>query len=401
MTADHVLPALRPIEITPFRRPDGEVYFALRDPSHLAPQSIAVSAAGYFVLAHLDGRHSPADVQAAFRRHTGMELPEREVLQLVHALEEGLFVQGQRVREALEARRAAYQAAPVRDNRERYPDAADLRAEIQQILAAGVAAPVSDVRGLVAPHLDYARGAACYADAYATLAAVPPADRFVILGTNHAGQSRSVVATTKDFRTPLGDVATDRAFIQELQERLGQSLLGSEHDHWHEHSVELQVHILQLFMDGKPFEIVPVLCPDVCGSVDDSPAQDGGPHVRAFAGALRESLARSNRRTVVIASADLSHVGQRFGDPLPTTPEFLEQVARSDREFLSMLESRAEEGAIAKLRANGNETRICSSGCLLTLLLALPERPMRLLSYRQAVDMAAETHVTCAAAVIS
>jgi AmmeMemoRadiSam system protein B len=115
---------------------------------------------------------------------------------------------------------------------------------------------------------------------------------------------------------------------------------------------------------------------------------------------LGEAVAQSDRRTVIIAGADLSHVGQRFGDEQPTTPEFLEAVGRTDRQLLALLETREEEGFLARLSATGNETRICSTGCLVALLGALPERPFRLLSYHQAVDMPTETHVTCAAAVV-
>lgn len=401
MDTDHKLPALRPVEILPFRRSDGEVYFALRDPAQLAPQSIAVSAAGYFVLVHLDGEHSPGDVRAAFRQQTGMELPEDDILKLVSVLDEGLFIRGARATQALVARRAAYRAAPARDNRDRYPDGAALRREIEKILAAGIAAPVHEARGLVAPHLDYPRGAPCYADAYATLAAVAPAERYVILGTNHAGQSTSVVATTKDFGTPLGVAPTDRDFIGRLEERLGLPLCGGEEDHLYEHSVELQVHMVQVCARGARFEIVPVLCPDVCGPHGTAPPDSAGPDLRDFAAALGEEIAAADRRTVIIAAADLSHVGRRFGDPAPTTPEFLEAVTRSDRELLALLEARQEEEFVRKLSASGNETRICSTGCLLALLCALPGRPFGVLSYHQAVDMAAETHVTCAAGVVT
>jgi MEMO1 family protein len=400
MYADHKLPALRPIEIVPIRRPDGEVYFALRDPAELSPQSIAVSAAGYFVLAQLDGEHSAAEIQATFRQQVGMELPDEELLNLVRALDEALLLQGERADDALEMRRTAYRAALVRDNRDRFPDAAALRAEIEQILARGAALPVEEMHGLIAPHLDYARGAPCYADAYATLARTTPAERFVILGTNHSGESTSVVATTKDFQTPLGLVATDREFLGRLEREVGAPLSGCEHDHAREHSIELQVHILQIVMGERPFTIVPVLCPDATGPTGTMPVDGAGPDLGDFARALGRLLADSDGRTVVIAGADLSHVGQRFNDPEATTPAFLEEVARSDRGLLALLERRADDEFVASIRATDNQTRICSSGCIYALLRALPNRALRVLSYHQAVDMQAETHVTCAAAAV-
>ena len=66
MDVNSPLPALRRLEITPFQGDDGATHFALHDRLQIAPHSIGVSPAGYFILAHLDGRHSCADVQAAF-----------------------------------------------------------------------------------------------------------------------------------------------------------------------------------------------------------------------------------------------------------------------------------------------------------------------------------------------
>ncbi|HPM22776.1 MAG TPA: AmmeMemoRadiSam system protein B [Phycisphaerae bacterium] len=400
MTTDNKLPAVRPIEVVPFRRDDGEIYFALHDPAQLSTDSLAISPAGYFVLAHLDGEHTAADIQAAFREHAGMELPAAEIHQLVEVLDAALLLQGDRVLQVLAERRAAYQAAPARDNRDHAPSADELRTEIAGLLARGVAAPVRDVRGIIAPHLDYARGGPCYADAYATLAQAPPADRYVILGTNHFGESTAVVATRKDFWTPLGAVQTDREFIARLESALGTSICTGEHDHAREHSVELQVHILQTIMGSRPFEIVPLLCPGACGPTGTAPIDGHGPDLHAVAQALANLVADGDRRTVLIAGADLSHVGQRFGDPEPTTPEFLAAVARTDRELLDMLERREEEAFVAKLAADDNPTRVCSSGGIFTMLQALPGRSCKVLSYHQAVDMAHETHVTCTAAVV-
>ncbi len=398
---DQKLPALRPIEIVPFRDQNGRLYFALHDQTQLAPRALAVSPAAVFVLAHLDGNHSCAEIQLAFRQASGEDLPANEILDLVRVLDEGLFLRGQRAEEASERRRNAYHNSPTRDNRERYPDAVGLRQQIERVLAGGVAAPVSEVRGLIAPHLDYERGAPCYADAYATLAQVLPVDRFVILGTNHFGRPASVVATTKDFQTPFGRVPTDRNFVCELERRLGMSLCEDQVDHLSEHSVELQLHILQVLMAERPFSIVPILCSDPGIAADPAGVKPRGPGLADFAAALGQLIEHSDYRTIVIAGADLSHVGQRFGDADRTSPAMLEEVARSDRFLLWLLEARDEEGFLNHIRATGNPTRICSVASIFALLRALPGRPCRVLSYHQAVNAAAETNVTCVAAVVT
>ena len=400
MNLDQRLPAVRPLDVAPFRNEANELYFALHDSQQIAPQSIAVSAPGYFILAHLDGEHTIDEVQAAFVEQFGQFISAEQIEQMVATLDQALMLESDAFEAAFVARRDEYLAGEVRDNRHRYPPAEELRAELEEIIARGQPAEVESLRGVIAPHLDYARGGPVYADVYATLKQMPVAERYVILGTNHFGRSTGVAATGKDFLTPLGQVATDRAFVEQLEEHLGQGLRAHEFDHNAEHSVELQVHFLQTLYPGAEFRIVPVLCHDPCGPGGTRSYDGNGVDLGDFADALRAAIEEDGARTIVIAGADLSHIGQHFGDEQPTTPEFLEQVRGSDGELLRCLESRQDEQLLECVRTSRNATRVCSTGCIYGLLRALPELPCRVLRYHQAVDMEAETNVTCVGAVI-
>lgn len=392
MSDDQYLPALRAINITPFRHLDGRLFFELRDMLQVAPQPLAVSGAGYLVLAHLDGTHTIADIQQAYRQQSDQELPAEEIEQLVAVLDHYTMLETPRFAEAFQTQTEAYRSATTRDNRERWPAADELRSQIERMLSGVAAEPVAELHGLIAPHLDYKRGAPCYAAAYSTLTRSTFADRYVILGTNHFGRSTTPVATKHDFQTPLGLVHTDREFIGRLEERLGTGLCDNELDHRSEHSVELQVHILQFCQPERAFEIVPILCTDVCGP--DGTAPD------LFADALAQLIAEDDKRTVLIAGADLSHVGVSFGDESPATPEFLAEIERQDRRLLELIVTGELEEFVTALRVSQNPTRICSTGCLYVLRRALRERPGRLLQYHQAVDAETDTNVTCAAVVV-
>lgn len=409
MDSDQTLPAVRPLDVFPYRNERDEVYFALRDLTQVAPRPVAVSMPGYFILSHLDGRHNVRDVQAAFLKQFGQLVSEEQIREMIATLDEALLLNTDRFEQTYTRLCSQYRAADARDNRERYPPGSELRAYLENMLADGAndlesSVPLAGLRGLIVPHLDYARGARCYAAGYAALRCAPPADRYVILGTNHFGRSTSAVATTKDFLTPLGRVPTDRDFIRALERELGQSICDFQYDHNAEHSVELQVHVLQALQPDHPFEIVPLLCPDPCGTSGTQPLDGNGPDLADLADALEQLLAEAATadapRTILIAGADLSHVGRHFGDEQPTTPEFLKQVERDDRVLLNLIESRRDDEFIDELRMSGNPTRVCSAGCIYTLLRALPDLPCHVLRYEQAINMEAETHVTCVAAVI-
>lgn len=396
--------ALRPIDVTPVQPAENELYLILNDRLGISPGALALSPAAYFLIAQCDGARTVADIEAEFERQFGAAPPPGQTAALIEALDQQFFLRSARFESEYSARRDEYLAAPRRDNRARWPEAVALRAEIEAVLrSAGPpdgAEPggAGRVRGIVAPHLDYARGAPCYAAAYAALATDGLADRYVILGTNHFGRSAAVVATRKAFETPLGVVATDAGFIDALERRLGAPLCTHEFDHAPEHSVELQVHMLQVIHAGRPFQIVPVLCPDPSGPGGTQPADGEGADLGDFADALADLVRNGDGRTVLIAGADLSHVGQHFGDDHPTTVEFLELVARRDQRLLALLEAGAAERFVDTVRESLNATRICSVGCLYALRRALVQARGRVLRYHQAVDRPNEMHVTCAAA---
>jgi hypothetical protein len=349
---------------------------------------------------HLDGEHTCGEIRAAFEQQFGAEVPVDQIEKLVNTLDASLMLANERYEQAYAAQRDAYLAAKYREGRDGWLAADDLRPMIEQMLASGSAADADGLRGFIAPHLDYGRGGPCYADAYAALAQAPPVERYVILGTNHFGRCSGVVAASKDFTTPFGRVPTDRACLGAIESQLGRSLCEYEFDHAREHSIELQIQLLQVARGERPFEVLSFLIPDPSGATGTKPVFDDGPDLHDFVDALRAAVDADGKSTIWIASADWSHVGEHFGDTHPTTSEFLEQVGENDRRLLTLLEDRRERDFVADVGARGNPTRICSVGCMYALLVALPEATCRQLRYHQAVDMQAETHVTCAAAIL-
>jgi len=400
MNLDEKLPAIRPLDVTPFRAEDDEMRFALRDQTQIATQVLAISPAGYFVLAQLDGRRSCNDIRAAFLEQFGRSISAEQIESMLAELDAALLLDTDRYRNAYRQRRDEYLASSVRDNRARWPDEASLRDELRQLIESEQFEHDGAIVGAIAPHLDYARGAPCYAATYRRLACADAAERYVILGTNHFGRSSSVVATRKDFLTPLGRVETDVSFIERVERRLGAGICENEFDHQAEHSIELQVHLLQACHPDASFDIVPVLCPDPSGPTGTAPRDGRGPDLDDFCDALRDALDDSDRNTIVIAGADLSHVGQQFGDAQPATDEVLDTVGEKDRALLDKIVAHDERGFVDAVRAVENATHICSVGCIYTLLRALPDASCTLLHYHQAVDHDADVHVTCAASIL-
>jgi len=395
-------PRLRPLEAFRVAGDDG-LQIALRDPSRLSDVVLSMSAPALHLLSLMDGENTIGDVRSEFQKAHGQGVSPDTITKLLDHLERAHFLEGDSFEEWYADLVNEFRSRGVRE----MPSAAslgisDTSGSLFEAILSQTEPPRfnGDVRGLIAPHLDYPRGSPCYAAAYGALRGRAAPDRVVILGTNHFGRSRSVVATASDFVTPLGRTKADAAFIEGLEARCG-DLRRFEFDHVREHSVELQVAFLQHLFGADRFTIVPVLCPDPCGPTGTAPADGAGVDLRAFSEALAEQIAADSKDTLVIAGADLSHVGENFGDTRPLDDAFLEEVRRRDRQGLDWLEINDPASFVRTLAQDDNPTRVCSAGCLFALRTALPTATAVILRYHQAVDRDTQTCVTCAAAVFT
>ena len=132
--------------------------------------------------------------------------------------------------------------------------------------------------------------------------------------------------------------------------------------------------------------IVPVLCVSLHRFVEDRRSPREEREIEAFVAALRETMATLGGRTVVMASADLAHVGPQFGDPHPITPGQLREVADADREMLEFVEAGDAEAFFRAVARDEDRRRICGLPPVYTLLRLLPDAWGRLLCYSQWPD---------------
>ncbi len=399
-------PKLRRVEAFPATDEGTGPMYVIRDPTGLAEGAFTLSPIAMFILSLMDGQRSLPDIQEVFARHARQLLPSQQLEDIVGQLDQAHFLDSPAFAEYFQSLVEAYRAAPARISGGEASFGAQpgqLGTLIQRMLFDGHKPRPRLNRklvGLVAPHLDYPRGSPGYSQAYRLVAAAPPPRRVVVLGTNHFGQTFAPVATRKDFQTPFGTTRTDRAFIEGLEERLGVDLCEHELDHQREHSVELQVLVLQHLLGAERFEIVPVLMPEICGPTGTAPFDGKGADVRDFGEALGEMARADDTPTLIVAGADLSHVGWQFGDQRDLDESFLHEVEEKDRQALDALVSQGCEAFAKVLRDRENDTRVCSAGCIYALMTALPGAKAELLTYHQAADRQSGNGVTCAAVAL-
>jgi AmmeMemoRadiSam system protein B len=376
----------------------GKQIFCLRDPMHYTDAIVSVPPQTAAILDLFDGRHSLLDIQEAFARRFGTLLFREQLLQVVQSLDECLFLESPRFashRETIEEEYRRMAVRPARLAGSGYAsDPAALRRDLDGYFAAedgpqGIApSPAAGrIAGLIVPHIDFARGGVCYAWGYREVAGAMPVDRWIVLGTVHVPIERPFALTAKDFATPLGPAEVDHAFLEALLRRVGRAYLDDEFAHRGEHSIEFQgVFLRHVTPDGRPVRIVPILCGSFHSFVQEHRAPQEGGEVETFLAALRETLKELGGRTVVIASADLAHVGPQFGDPRPLTPGQLREVEAADRHMLRSAEAGDASGVFQAVAGDGDRRHICGLPPIYAMLRVLDGHQGRLIRYGQWPD---------------
>jgi AmmeMemoRadiSam system protein B len=367
--------------------------FVLWDQLRLGDRAVRLTAQELGWLRLFDGRHSLRDVQTEAMRRLGGRLVPLEVFdRLAALLDEALFLEGPRYR----ARYQEAAAAPVRPpaclgNYEPEPEA--LRRQLAGLFAGprgpgrpGKPHPDPHFRGALVPHIDYGRGGTSYAWIFKEVYERTAASLFVIIGTSHYSRHRFTL-TRKHFRTPLGVVTTDQAFIDRLAARYGDGLFDDELPaHLPEHSIELEVVFLQFLYGNHPIRIVPLLV----GSFQDSVAGGCEPRqlddVRRMVEALQAVQREATEPVCYLISGDLAHIGPKFGDLQPVHPTQLEHSRRQDEALLEQARRADPAGYFRIIAEESDGRRICGLPPTYTVLEALRPDAGKLLHYEQWVD---------------
>ena len=405
-------PKLRNIDAFPLET-SGRKVIGLRDITSLSDKIVVVSYRDFFIISLFDGKHSLLDIKAEFMRKYGEMLFTEHLEDILKKLDENYLLDSERYEnyrlQLEEEFKKADLRAAVFAGKSYEADPLKLRQQLESFFVQpdgpGSAVPAhkgKPVKGMIAPHIDFQRGGPCYAWAYKELAASLSPELFIILGTVHLPTKHPFVLTGKNFETPLGVIETERDIIISLTKKVAFNLYQDEIVHKTEHSIEFQlVFLSHLYKERKHFKVVPILC----GSFHELIAKDSTPrrmpHFTDFISALRETIAESKYRTCFIASADLAHVGIRFGDTVPPSPASLQRLAGEDRKMLEYVEAIDGEGFYDYMRREKDSRRICGLPPIYALLSVMDAEEGTLLNYRQSLETDGSSVVTFASVVFT
>ena len=397
------------IEIFPMET-DGQRVICLRDPDNFSGNTLFISLPMFFIVTLLDGKHDLLDIQAEYMRRFNELIFSEQIESVIRQLDDNMFLESERFEQFFQQLKRDFSSSPLRKSHhagDSYPaEPAPLRDLITGFFnAPDGPGPIEEknikgnmVKGIIAPHLDLRFGGPCFAWAYKELAQSPPPELFIIFGTAHAATQNLFTLTQKDFETPLGIVKTDKEFIQDLISRYDYDLFADEMLHRTEHTIEFQLLFLQYLYqkaEGKEIKIVPVLCGSLHEMILSGVSPREVSQVGDFSRAMKAAMKERDIPICLIASADLAHVGLRYGDPSPPSPASLQAISREDLNFLEYAAKNDPEALFQSIRKDFDRRRICGFPPIYAMLSILDnETQGTLLKYQQWTDPQGSSAVT-------
>jgi AmmeMemoRadiSam system protein B len=375
------------------RDPSDPRFVILWDKARLSPAQFRLSVPLLAYLNWFNGQHTLAEVQSITQGPAGGQTLPLELLQdLAEKLDGALMLDGPRFRE----RCREQLAGPVREPScigcyEAEPAA--LRRQLTDLFTGPggpglprTQQPDGRLRAALIPHIDYQRGGKTYAWGFKEVFERTDASLFVIIGTAHQSTHRYTL-TRQDFKSPLGIARTDQDFIDRIVTHYGDGLFDDEVAHIPEHSIELEVVLLQYLYEGRrDIRIVPLLV----GNFTDCVVTGSLPRFRPDIGRMIEALGKAEAETpesvCYIISGDLAHIGREFGDPQLLDEPFLDLSRRQDQQLCLAAEDMDVERYFRIIADEADSRRICGLPPTYTLLEAARPRRGRLLHYDQFVD---------------
>ncbi|MBP7795770.1 MAG: AmmeMemoRadiSam system protein B [Elusimicrobiales bacterium] len=369
----------------------------LRDKEGITNKNLAMPAELLLILQMFDGSNSIKEIQSNIMKQTNVLLPESELIHLAEELDNALFLENEKT--------AAVRISLIDDFKKAttrkpchcgisYPDnTLELTSFISGLykIEKDISITPNTLSGAISPHIDFRRGGRVYSSTYSKLHQLSKPDTIIALGTSHRGGNSPFIMTRKNYETPYGEIETDKDLYQKFKDILWYEPDEEEYYHKNEHSLEFQaIWIKYIWRENTP-KWLPVLT-----SRFERFATDITPSKIDSIEKMFKSIERlvseisKDKKILIIAGADLSHVGPRFGDDINITPQLKSDIEKKDREKIEYILKLDYDGFYSAVMKDKNSTRICGLSPIyssLRLVKAIkPESKPELLDYAQADD---------------
>jgi MEMO1 family protein len=174
-----------------------------------------------------------------------------------------------------------------------YPASAQsIKRQIESFLGAGVSR--NDALACILPHAGYMYSGRVATE---TVSRINLPEKIVLLGPNHTGLGEPFSIMTEGvWQTPMGEVRIESGLAKDIL-RDSENLKEDNLAHASEHSLEVELPILQYFKKG--FEIVPIAI-----------LSDDLENLKKTGLEIARAIKKNPSRVMLIASSDMTHYEQ-------------------------------------------------------------------------------------------
>ncbi len=352
----------------------GQKMVLLQDPLGIASNSVLIPPQATPLLALCDGTRDIQTIRDEMFSIYGLEISIEEINAWIEIFNDAVMLdnndfQDQKA-DALKVFRAQEYRKMTLSN-DIYPAEPD---ELRQALDAympenHLPVDVDQIRGMICPHIDYSRGWRVYARVMADAhASIQDAELIVILGTDHFDDDNAISLTMQSYQTPYGVLQSWQDGIQSIHESIPEvDVFNGELRHRFEHSIELALVWLHHMRGGVPCDVLPILCGSHTLFIDE---QMNSEHawVPRFIDSIRQVAAE--RKTLIVAAADLAHVGPAFGGEAISKDQKVE-VALADERLLQEVKRGNSSAFIDEINAVEDRYNVCGITPIYLLLRLL------------------------------
>lgn len=389
---------------------DGRRMIRFHDPYQLVDGGIAVDMAMLPLLQMLSGNHDLRDIQLLLMKScNGSMVYLSDIEALVQSLDRAGLLESDLFHEKMRKLKDGFinsrTRSPVHAGRAYPSDPGEMAHFIEGIerdlpdppLEGGRSAGGETVLGVLAPHIDIQVAGKTYVDVYRRLKG-PARDLVIVLGINHQPQKGLYCLSEKAYTTPFGEIRPAESLIADLKKRVPPGTLDpDDFGHKMEHSIEFQTVFLHYYL-GESFSLLPILCGSTHEFLLGSENLLTDSRFLGMAGALQEMLAAHQGRVLLVAGVDLSHVGPKFGDPLPAV-DLLARARTAEEEMLSHLACGEPEKIMAQARDSGDRFHVCGLPAILLFSTLMKGKHGHVLGHETYDEPATQSAVNYAAMI--
>lgn len=394
MTFDILYPVRQDIEITIVYSGNEKVYL-FKDPLSLVTPELTIPLDLIELIKTLDSEQTLASLEAKlFNRNLNFNqlLIQNIYSQLVYFG----FIETAEIKE-LRNKLKDYLTSnirpPVCAGNSYSANAKMLSIEMNDILNFNKKGNPTNAMALIAPHIDFKLGgisAKVYSPAFESIS-TSDFDLIVFLGTAHYKSSDYFMYTRKNFNTPLGDLQTDIALLDELEKYC--DVTYDDLAHFPEHSLEFHLVLIQELFKNKKFTVLPILTGTIQGLFSKNTTPDEDFTYQKQITALKTVLANSGKKILYLSSGDLSHVGRKFEDKFDANTK-LNDIHINDHRLIESLEKANVNNFYYQIANRNDKFRICGLSPFYALLSLIGEKRGKFLDYNQWYEKETESAVS-------